>query len=163
MKKLSVLLISLVVSNYGFSEGELTGKVTVVFDGNTFEMTAEDNDSYKIKLYGIDCPQIGQEFGEKAKKFLEKKILDKVVRVKIQGKDRWGTRLGIPIIEGLNDLRIELLEAGLAWTAERDPIQKLEAIREKAEEKGKGLWREQNPTPPWIYRRQQTMTQFKSS
>jgi endonuclease YncB( thermonuclease family) len=135
----------------------------MVIDGNTFELTTEDSESYKIKLYGIDCPQIGQEFGEKAKKFLEKKILDKAVRVKIHGKDRWGTRLGIVWVEGSDDLRIELLEAGLAWTAERDPIQELEAIREKAQEKGKGLWKDQEPTPPWIYRRQQTMTQFKSS
>jgi len=51
----------------------------------------------------------------------------------------------------------------LAWTAERDPIQELETIKEKAREKGKGLWKEQDPTPPWIYRRQQSLTQPKSS
>jgi len=56
-----------------------------------------------------------------------------------------------------------LLETGLAWTAERDPIQELEAIKEKARAKGKGLWKDQDPTPPWIYRRQQTLTQLKSS
>jgi endonuclease YncB( thermonuclease family) len=67
------------------------------------------------------------------------------------------------LIEGTVDPRYDLLNAGLAWTAERDPIQEFEAIKEKAREKGKGLWKEQDPIPPWIYRRQQTMTQFKSS
>jgi micrococcal nuclease len=164
MKSLLVLVATLACIFTGAMANELNGKVTSVIDGNTFEMIAEeDNESYKILLYGIDSPELGQEFGEKAKKFLEKMILDKKVNVKIQGKDRWGNRLGILVFDGDKDPRIELLEAGLAWTAERDPVAELETIREKAQEKGKGLWKEQDPTPPWTYRRQQTMSQFKSS
>jgi len=153
----------LTLSASGFAGNVLNGKVTGVIDGNTFEMLTEDNESYKIMLYGIDCPELGQEFSDKAKKSLEKMILNKKVTVNIQGKDRWGNRLGIALIEGTIDPRYDLLEAGLAWTAERDPIQELETIKEKAREKGKGLWKEQDPTPPWIYRRQRTLTQLKSS
>lgn len=163
MKTLLMLFAMLALSASGFAGNVLNGKVTSVIDGNTFEMLAEDNESYKIMLFGVDSPELGQEFGEKAKKFLEKMILNKKVNVSIQGKDRWGNRLGIVLIEGMTDPRYNLLEAGLAWTAEREPIQDLEAIKEKAREKGKGLWKEQDPTPPWIYRRQQTLTQFKSS
>jgi endonuclease YncB( thermonuclease family) len=163
MKNLLILLTGMLVGANGFGGNMLRGKVTSIVDGNTFEMIADDNESYKIMLYGIDSPELGQEFGDKARKFLEKMMLDKKVNVTIQGKDRWGNRLGIVLIEGTKDPRYDLLEAGLAWTAERDPIQELEAIKEKAREKGKGLWKDQNPTPPWIYRRQQTMTQLKSS
>ena len=163
MKNLLILLAGLAFGANGFAGNVLNGKVTSVIDGNTFEMIADDNESYKIMLYGIDSPELGQEFGEKAKMFLEKMILEKKVNVNIQGKDRWGNRLGIVLIEGTVDPRYDLLEAGLAWTAERDPIQELEAIKEKAREKGKGLWKDQDPTPPWIYRRQQTLTQLKSS
>ena len=147
----------------GVAENVLNGKVISVIDGNTIEMIADDNESYKVMLYGIDSPELGQEFGDQAKKFLEKRILNKKVKVEIQGKDRWGNRLGIVLIDGKDDPRYDLLQAGLAWTAERDPIKDLEAMRETAREKGKGLWKEQDPTPPWIYRRQQTMTQIKSS
>lgn len=158
------LFIALIIlSSNVFAGNILTGKVTSVIDGNTFEMLADDNDSYKIMLFGIDCPEPGQEFAEKAKKTLEKMILNKKVNVTIQGKDRWGNRLGVVLIDGTIDPRYDLLEAGLAWTAERDPIQELETIKEKAKGKGKGLWKEQDPTPPWIYRRQQTLTQLKSS
>jgi micrococcal nuclease len=163
MKSLLILLAGLGFGVNGFAGNVLNGKVTSVIDGNTIEMLTDDNESYKIMLYGIDSPELGQEYGEKAKKFLEKIILDKNVNVNIQGKDRWGNRLGIILIEGTLDPRFNLLEAGLAWTAERDPVQELEVIKEKAREKGKGLWKEQDPTPPWIYRRQQTMTQLKSS
>jgi endonuclease YncB( thermonuclease family) len=163
MKTLLILFATLTLSASGFAGNVINGKVTSVIDGNTFEMLADDNESYKIMLFAIDSPELGQEFGEKAKKFFEKMILNKNVTVSIQGKDRWGNRLGIALIEGTVDPRYDLLEAGLAWTAERDPIQELETIKEKEREKNKGLWKEQNPTPPWIYRRQQTLTQLKSS
>jgi len=163
MKNLLILLAVLALSANGFAGNGLNGKVTSVIDGNTFEMVTDDNESYKIMLYGIDSPELGQEFGEKAKKFFEKMILNKKVNVTIQGKDRWGNRLGIVLIEGTVDPRYDLLETGLACTVERDPIQELEAIKEKARAKGKGLWKDQDPTPPWIYRRQQTLTQLKSS
>src|SRR5258708_5796685 len=138
MKNLLILLAVLALSANGFAGNVLTGKVTSVIDGNTFEMMTDDSESYKIMLYGVDSPELGQEFGEKAKKFFEKMILNKKVNVTIQGKDRWGNRLGIVLIEGTVDPRYDLLEAGLAWTAERDPIPDLEGIKDKAREKGKG-------------------------
>jgi len=163
MKNFLIFIALFALWSNGFAGNILNGKVTSVIDGNTFEMLADDNESYKIMLFGIDCPEPGQEFFDKAKKSLEKMILNKKVNVTIQGKDRWGNRLGIALIDGTIDPRYDLLEAGLAWTSERDPIQELETIKQKAQGKGKGLWKEQDPTPPWIYRRQQTLTQLKSS
>ncbi len=162
MKKTFVFVLAVVLSSVVYAESELSGKVVSVVDGNTIELLSEDNESYMIMLYGIDSPELGQEFGDKAQKFLQKIVLDKKVNVKIQGKDRWGNRLGIILIEGKIDPRFELLEAGLAWTAERNPIEELESVKEKAREKGKGLWKEKDPTPPWTYRRDQTMLEPKS-
>jgi endonuclease YncB( thermonuclease family) len=118
---------------------------------------------YRILLHGIDCPELDQEFGITARKMLERLVLEKEVLVKIQGKDRLGNRLGVITINGKSDPRFELLSEGLAWTSEKNPIEELEAIKDKARENNKGLWNEQNPTAPWIFRRQQTMMQFKSS
>jgi endonuclease YncB( thermonuclease family) len=161
MKKMIVFVMAMALSSMVYAENELSGKVTSVLDGNTIEVIAEDNESYKIMLYGIDSPELGQEYGEKAKKFLQKMILDKKVTVKIQGKDRWGTRQGVILIDGKIDPRLELLEAGLAWTAERNPLEELETVKEKARVQGKGLWKEKDPTPPWQYRRDQTMLEPK--
>jgi micrococcal nuclease len=142
---------------------QIGGRVITVVDGNTIEVASLDGESYKILLFGIDCPELEQEFGEKAKKTLEKLLLNREVTIAIQGKDRWGNRLGIVSFEGEDDPRLELLKQGLAWTAERNPIPELETVRAQAQENGKGLWKEENPTPPWIFRRQQTLTQMKSS
>lgn len=163
MKSIGCLLLALLFFSPSHAEEVLKGKVVNVIDGNTFELMAEDNTSYKIMLYGVDCPEIGQQYADKAKKVLEKLLLNKTITARIQGKDRWGTRLGIAEAEGMSDPRFELLEAGLAWTSERNPVEELEAVKEKAKQKGKGLWSESDPTPPWTYRRQQTMLQAKSS
>lgn len=162
MKKLELLVLGLVLS-FGLGASEIiAGKVVTVIDGNTLEIFTSENETYKILLYGIDSPELDQEYGEKAKRFLEKLTLNKSINVEIQGKDRLGNRLGIVMIDG-EDPREKLLEEGLAWTAERNPIVEFENIKEKSREKGKGLWKEKDPTPPWIFRRQQTLTQFKSS
>jgi micrococcal nuclease len=141
---------------------DITGKVVSVIDGNTIEVQQVDQTIYKVVLAGIDCPEIGQEFGDKAKKFLEKIILNKSVSVKLQGKDRWGNYLGVVLADD-DDPRVKLLKEGLAWTAEKNPSEDLEPLRQWAEQKGKGLWKEENPTPPWTYRRQQSMMKPKSS
>jgi micrococcal nuclease len=162
MKSVRLAMVFLLASSVLWAKEMIAGKVVTVIDGNTLEIYANDNETYKILLYGIDSPELSQEYGEKAKKSLEKLILDKSVSIEIQGKDRWGNRLGIVLVDG-EDPREKLLEEGLAWTAERNPVEQFELIRVKAQEKGKGLWKETDPTPPWTYRRQQTMTQFKTS
>ncbi|MCA4897251.1 MAG: thermonuclease family protein [Bacteroidota bacterium] len=162
MKSVAFALLGLLLSSMVLRAEVISGKVVAVLDGNTLEVFTSENETYKILLYGIDCPELGQEFGERAKMFLEKLVLNKSVNAEIQGKDRWGNRLAIVLIDG-KDPREELLQEGLAWTAERNPIETFESMKEKAKQKGKGLWKDQEPTPPWIYRRQQTMTQFKSS
>ena len=72
MKNLLILFATLTLSASGFAGNVLNGKVTSVIDGNTFEMITDDNESYKIMLFGIDCPELGQEFGEKAKSLWRK-------------------------------------------------------------------------------------------
>lgn len=140
----------------------ITGKVVSVIDGTTVEVQTPNSQIYKVRLSGIDSPELSQEYGADAKKLLEKLVLEKNVAVKIVGKDRWGRYLGEMIIDGKIDPRIELLKQGLAWTAEKNPLPDLEEYRAKAQQRGKGLWKQPDPTPPWIYRRQQSMMQPKS-
>jgi micrococcal nuclease len=161
MKSVGLVLIGFFLTPFASANEVISGKVVTVIDGNTLEVTTTENETYKILLFGIDSPELGQEYGEKAKRFLEKLILEKNISVEIQGKDRLGNRLGTILIDK-KDLRLELLQEGLAWTAERQPLEDLEVIKEKARSKKKGLWKETEPTPPWIYRRQQTMLQPKS-
>jgi micrococcal nuclease len=166
--KRAILLGILLIAFIGISlaqnpQGEFIGKVITVIDGNTLEVLSNDNQTLTILLAGIDSPELSQDYGDRAKKMLEKLSLDKQVMVHFTGKDRKGQNLGEVLIDGKLDIRIELLREGLAWTAERNPIPELEEYRVKAQQKSKGLWKQEDPTPPWIYRRQQSMMQAKSN
>jgi micrococcal nuclease len=145
------------------STEELTGKVVAVIDGNTLEVKTDENETLKLTLKGVDSPELEQDFGSDARLYLEKIALKKSVKFQLHGKDRWGNRLAVVMVKGDVDLRVELLRAGFAWTTERDPDPALENIRIEAQKKEKGLWKAGEPTPPWIFRRQQSMLQPKSS
>jgi micrococcal nuclease len=149
--------------SFGTDGTGMAGQVVSVIDGNTVEVRTETNEVMTIILADIDCPELTQEYGQEAKRYLEKLILKKEVTVELRGKDRKGHNLGVLFIKGKTDARIELLQKGLAWTSERNPNPDLELHRTSAQQDGKGLWKENNPTPPWIHRREQSMLQPKSS
>jgi micrococcal nuclease len=142
---------------------EITGKVVAVIDGNTVEFQTADNETFKFVLSGIDAPELNQEFGSEAKKLLERLVSGQSAIIFIEGKDRLGNRVGSLVYGKNKDPRHELLERGLAWTAEKNPKPEFETIKEAAKSKEKGLWELPNPTPPWIFRRQQSMLTAKSS
>jgi endonuclease YncB( thermonuclease family) len=141
----------------------LQGKVTRIIDGNTLEFLSDEGDRYTILLSGIDCPELTQAFGDEAKICLEKLTLNKKASINISGKDRSGNTVAEVLIDGKKDPRIQLLKEGLAWTTETNADSSLESQRAASQSKKKGLWKEENPTPPWTHRRQQSMLEAKSS
>jgi endonuclease YncB( thermonuclease family) len=58
----------------------ITGKVVGVSDGDTITVL-QDRTQYKIRLYGIDCPESCQDFGNRAKKFSFGMVFCKQVKV----------------------------------------------------------------------------------
>lgn len=161
-----VLLFILACSAYGSTQAtdeELRGVVTEVIDGNTLLIVTLDKEQFKVLLHGIDSPEPGQHYAIQSKKRLEDLILNKTVTLFIHGKDRLGNRLVEIQIDGGLDPRHELVKAGLAWTSEKEPNPVLESLKEEARQKNLGLWNEPDPTPPWVYRRQQSMGEAKSS
>jgi len=143
------------------NENEITGKVIVILDGNTLEVSTEKNETYRIILKDIDCPEINQEFGTDARDFLRQRLFHQQVVVSIHGKDRLKNYIGV-VFRDLKDVRLELLEQGLAWTAEKGPDPGLELYRTHAAKNRTGLWKQDAPTPPWIYRRLESMSEAKS-
>lgn len=156
---MTILLLSATVCMV--EANTVRGKVVSVVDGNTLEVISTEQETYRIVLAGIDCPEEGQPYAEQAKKFLEESLLRKSVDVKLLGKDRWGNYLGEIMITKV-EVNTELVKRGLAWCNEKNTPENLKALEQQAREQRIGLWQEENPTAPWIYRRQQSMLQPKS-
>lgn len=140
----------------------IQGQVTSIIDGNTLEVTTADGEVYRVVLPGIDCPELTQDFGIEARDLLNKLTMNAEVVVHLHGKDRLKNYIGIIVIEGRGDIRLPLLEEGLAWTSEKDPLPELEIIRADAMGRKAGLWKRKDPVPPWVFRREQSMLEAKS-
>lgn len=141
-----------------FAASEITGRVVKVSDGDTITALASGNRQAKIRLYGIDCPERKQAFGNRARQFTARMIAGQTVRVEVMDTDRYGRLVGIVYMENGLDLNSELLEAGLAWVYPQyckaafcDEWRKLETRARRA---AVGLWIDKNPVPPWQWRKE---------
>ncbi|MDC7997033.1 thermonuclease family protein [Gilvibacter sediminis] len=113
----------------------------------------KDSVTHKIRLASIDCPERKQPFSTKAKGFASEAIFGKEVRVKTQGKDRYGRYIGWVYYDEGKILNEELLKNGLAWHYRKySKDQNLQKMEDTAREQKLGLWADKTPIPPWEWR-----------
>jgi micrococcal nuclease len=126
--------------------------VVSVHDGDTVQCLDDDKVQHKVRLVGIDAPEIGQAFGTVSRDGLRALVLRKTVTVRTEGEDRYGRTLGILEIDG-QDVALHMLTAGLAWhfTRYSDDERRAAAEREARAAK-RGLWADPKPEPPWEWR-----------
>lgn len=165
MKKvmLGLSLVLALLCGLVAAEDQIQGKVSEVIDGNTLILETGENETLTILLHGIDSPEPGQQYADESTQLLKELLLDRTITASITGRDPKGNRYAKIELEGTPDPRHELLRAGLAWPAERHNDPELETLKEEARRKNVGIWQDENPTPPWTYRREQTQQQAKGS
>ena len=93
---------------------EFSGKVVGVSDGDTITVL-QNRTPIKVRLHGIDCPEIGQDFGSRAKAFTSELVFGQVVKVVPRGIDRYRRTVADVILVDGRILNHELVKAGLAW------------------------------------------------
>jgi len=129
-----------------------SGTVVWVSDGDTF-VVRHGEESTKIRLHEVDCPEKAQPYGEDAKAFVMDLILKKTVSVQVRQYDMYGRALAAIHLPDGRDLRHVLLEAGLAWWYRYfSDDASLGALEAEARAAGLGLWADPDPEPPWDYR-----------
>jgi micrococcal nuclease len=133
------------------------GKVVGVSDGDTITVLTPDKTQHKIRLFGIDCPEKHQDFGQKAKQFASDMVFGKEVVVEVIDKDRYGRAVGIVAIAG-KSLNEELVRSGYAWVYNQyckkpDLCERWRLLQEQARADKKGLWSHPDPIAPWEFRR----------
>ena len=133
---------------------DFTGKVVGVTDGDSLRVMHKGQ-TERIRLYGIDCPEKGQAFGQRAKKATSDLAFGRQVTVHSIGKDRYERTLAtVDLPEGIN-LNQELVRNGWCWWY-RDYAPKdteLEQLEADAREGRKGIWNDPAPIPLWLYRK----------
>lgn len=130
-----------------------TGRVVRVSDGDTLEVL-RGRETVRIRLHGIDCPELGQPFGQRARQRTGDLAMGKTVTVRPVEDDRFGRVVAEILLPGGASLNRKLVEEGLAWWfrqyAPRDV--ELRLLEEKARDARRGLWADRHPVPPWKWR-----------
>jgi micrococcal nuclease len=137
---------------------EIQGTVVGIADGDTITVLDSNKQQHKIRLYGIDCPEGGQAYGNKAKKAVSGLVYGKSVTVHVLDRDRYGRDVGMVVRGGVN-INAELVAHGYAWVFTKyckvEMCNDWYKLQEQAEIKKLGLWADPNPITPWDYRSQQ--------
>jgi len=148
------ILFFLVLLFSTFAPADISGKVVGIADGDTITVL-QDKTQYKIRLFGVDCPEKSQDFGTRAKQFTSGIVFGKDVQVLVEDTDRYGRTVGTVMLAG-KTLNEELVKAGFAWVYSqycKKPICNQWKQYEEAARNAKiGLWSQPNPTPPWEFR-----------
>lgn len=135
------------------------GKVIHIADGDTITVLAEGHRQVKIRLYGIDCPEKRQAFGNRARQHMGRLVGGQTVEVEDLGTDRYGRTLGIVFSPDGANINRQMVDAGMAWVyrqyCKRPECREWMQEEKEAKAAGRGLWAEPNAVPPWTWRKMQ--------
>ena len=137
---------------------EVRGKVSNVTDGDTLTLLVSGTEQAKIRLNGIDAPELAQVYGDEARKRLAALALGKDVVVVWSKADKYGRLLGTVLIGSVN-ANLEQLKDGMAWyygQYEYDVPEIERALYKAAEAEAqtakRGLWQDGRAVAPWVFR-----------
>jgi len=122
----------------GSAHGAETATCLEAVDGDSLRIETEDG-PITIRLWGIDAPELGQEWGKEAKDNLDAKARGHIVEVdaRFASKDEL---VAVVTLDGL-DLARHQLESGFAWLTESEETSEEYAITVMmARSRQVGIW-----------------------
>lgn len=136
----------------------LLGKVIEINSGDVITVF-NLNRPVRVRLLGVDAPEVDQAFGDVARKHLADLVYDKSVLVEYSGIDGDHSVNGRVLLDGI-DIGAQMIRDGAAWvdpsnqhrltTTDREVYQQSEVA---ARSERRGLWQQENPIAPWEFAR----------
>ena len=127
-----------------------------VVDGDTIRALLNGKET-KIRVYGIDCPERNQPFGEYATGATAMALIGKKIRVLPLYEDRYERTVAVVLLENGSTLEEWRVLIGAAWVypqyCDRPECAEWERLQEESRERGLGLWSGGRPVPPWEWRK----------
>jgi endonuclease YncB( thermonuclease family) len=132
--------------------GRPTWTVRSVHDGDTVTCRDTEGGSHKIRLLGIDAPEMAQAGGRESSDALSRKVAGRRVAVISRGYDHHGRLLGTLWIDD-RDINREMVLDGQAWVfGGFAPDEELLAAEADARKGRRGLWSDSRPVSPAEWR-----------
>lgn len=129
---LGILFCSIALNIYFIAASYQRSRVVSVADGDSIQLA----DGRRVRLLGIDAPEIGRCLADEAKNKLRELVLGKHVRLKDTLTDDYGRVLAIVIVGYNTIVNQEMLAAGLAKNTYAVPAFKQTSDEAKAKKLG---------------------------
>ncbi len=152
MKRFVTILIIICVNT--LSLFAFKGYVVNIIDGDTFKVL-RNGKKVTIRLYGVDTPESGQDYGDDAEQYLRKHINESTVKVYPITEGVYGRTIATVYYKGIFINKI-LIRNGYAWVYDKychkDICSEFRHLERKARRMQKGLWAQEDVTSPWNFR-----------
>jgi micrococcal nuclease len=136
--------------------------VVNVADGDTVTVRGSDGKTRRIRLAEIDAPETSQRFGHAAGVFLRGLIEGQELQVIPQTLDQYGRVVAYLAVDGVS-VNESIVASGFAWQYKRySSSKRLSQIEASAREERLGLWMDDNPVPPWEFRKYKKSIDIKT-
>ena len=153
------IFISLSLIGFTNSSTE-NGNIIKIIDGDTVHFLKEGDTKYKkIRLVGIDAPELKQEFGKESRQCLVELIENKPIQLVKFGKDRYQRILAKIKIDQV-DINLAMIRKGCAWFYRRyqeslneDDQKFYDQAEQMAQRQFLGLFKNVKALPPWVWRK----------
>ena len=147
-------------------------KVSYIKDGDGVVVVTAEGEELEIRLHAVDSPEHGQPWGDTSKIALNRMLEGETVDLEIYCTDQHGrTVAAVFIRHGHKVINIneEMVKCGHAWVDPRfkweltpKRREKLEQLERWAKNKPVGLWKLENPVPPWQWRKTKSTHAMRS-
>lgn len=137
----------------------IESRIVGVTDGATITLLDAERRQHKIRLDGIDAPELGRPFGRAAKQHMADLVANREAVAKCHKTDRYGRNVCRVLVDGA-DPGLEQIRAGMAWyfrryanKLPRDRRERYSGAEAQVREARHGLWADAEPVPPWEWRK----------
>jgi endonuclease YncB( thermonuclease family) len=130
-----------------------SGKVVSVHDGDTLTVRTDAGETLKVRLHGVDAPELGQAFGARSRESLTEIAKGKQASVVPVDKDKYGRVVARVLVGGV-EVNREQVARGMAWRYGRyDRANEYGPPEITARGRRVGLWADPSPKPPCEWRK----------
>jgi micrococcal nuclease len=127
---------------------EMRAVVVEVDDGDSFLIFKPNARYDRVRILGIDAPEIGQPYGIEAGQHLSAMIRHKEVRLICVARDKY-RRMLCRVCQDGRDMSREMVAAGLAWAGHKS----FRSLERASRATGSGLWQDPQPVRPGKWRK----------
>ena len=146
----------------------LEGRIVGVADGDTVTLLDSKNQQHRIRIAGIDAPEKGQAFGNRPQQNLSRMSHRNDATAQCHKIDQYGRPVckvwvqpnDCPRCGKTLDVGMAQIIAGMAWWYRQyaneqsaEDRGRYESSEDEARLRKRGLWVDQDPAPPWVWRR----------